>query len=71
MPFSSLTDSRDLALAQAALEAVWDEIKPDVPPLNEERERTRLAYIIAGLAHAALDQENLKRAALERYRESV
>lgn len=67
MAFSSLTDSRDLALAQAALEAVWAEIKPDVPPL--ERERTRLAYIIAGLAHAALDQENLKRAALERYRE--
>ena len=53
VPFSSLTDSRDLALAQAALESVWAEVKADVATANVERERTRLAYIIAGLAHAA------------------
>lgn len=69
MPFSSLTDSRDLTLAQAALESVWAEVKADVAPEDAQRERTRLAYIIAGFGHAALSPEDLKRQALERYRE--
>ena len=68
MPFSSLKDPVDLARAQAALEAAWAQIKSALPQDTYERERTRLAYLVAALASLAEDEEDLARRAVERYR---
>lgn len=68
MPFSSLSDPVDVARAQGALDTVWNEIRPSVPDADQELERERLADIVACLAHIALDEADLVRRALERYR---
>lgn len=70
MPFSSLTDPVELARAQAALEAAWSEVRPPQPDEGDERERTRLAYIVAGLVAIAEDEHALTRHAVEQYRRS-
>lgn len=49
MPFSSLNDPVDLARVQAALEAAWNEVRLTIPDASDEREHTRLAYIITSL----------------------
>lgn len=71
MPFSSLNDPVDLARAQAALDAAWDEIRSTIPDARDEQERTRLAYIVASLVAFAEDEDDLKRRAVERYRQSA
>jgi len=71
MPFSSLNDPVDLARAQAALEAAWNEIKSTIPDASEERDRTNLAYIIAALVGVAGDEDELTTLAVERYRKSI
>jgi hypothetical protein len=71
MPFSSLSDPVDLARAQAALDAAWIEIRSTIPDAFDERERTKLAYIVAALAHVAEDEDDLMRRAIERYRQSA
>lgn len=68
MPFSSLTDPVDLARVQAALEAAWQTIRPITDKADWERERTRLAYIVAAYAAVATDEEDLCERALRRYR---
>ena len=68
MPFSSLSDPVDLARATAALDAAWAEIKPSIPDAKLDQERSRLAYIIASFAVVALDEADLKRRAIERFR---
>lgn len=68
MPFSSLRDPVDLARAQAALDAAWSEIRLTIPDAFDERERTRLAYIVAALVAVAEDEDDLARRAIERYR---
>jgi len=60
MPFSSLSDPGDLARAYAALEAVWNEVSGSIPDAEHESERTRIAYLVAGFAPTALDEEDLK-----------
>lgn len=70
MPFSSLSDPFDIARAHAALEAVWSEVKPSVPEHEYERERTRVAHLIAGCAAMALDEDDLKQNVLLQYRQS-
>uniref|UniRef100_A0A9E8CP04 Uncharacterized protein n=1 Tax=Bosea sp. NBC_00436 TaxID=2969620 RepID=A0A9E8CP04_9HYPH len=69
MPFSSLSDPVDLARAQAALEAAWNEIRSTIPDAFDERERNRLAYIVAALA--AIAGDDLTRRAIARYRQSA
>ena len=71
MPFSSLSDPVDLARAQAALDAAWKEVRSTIPDAFEERERARLAYILAGLVHVAEDEDELMRRAVDRYRQSA
>jgi len=71
MPFSSLSDPADLARAYAALEAVWGEVKEAIPETEHERERTRIAYLIAGCAPLALDEDDLKQNVLLQYRQSA
>lgn len=68
MPFSSLNDPAELARARAALEAAWNEIKAGLVEAVHDRERTRLAYIVASLAKSTKSQEDLTRGAIERYR---
>jgi len=68
MPFSSLSDPADLARAYAALEAVWNEVKTSLPEPEHERERTRIAYVVAGFAPLALDEEDLKQHVLLHYK---
>lgn len=68
MPFSSLTDPVELARARAALDAAWDEIRLSLPDPCDERERLRLAYIIASLTVIAEDEDDLTRRAVERFR---
>ena len=69
MPFSSLTGPVDLARAHAALEAAWTEIKAQQPDIDErERERERLAFIVASLAPLAMDEEDLAQRAAEKFR---
>ncbi len=70
MPFSSLSDPSDLARAYAALEAVWTEVKGSIPDAEHEKERTRIAYLVAGFAQIALDEDNLKQSVLLQYRQS-
>ncbi|WP_377847872.1 hypothetical protein [Bosea sp. UC22_33] len=71
MPFSSLRDPVDLARAQAALEAAWNEVRSTIPDTVYERERARLAYIVAALVAIAEDEDDLARRAVARYRQSA
>lgn len=68
MPFSSLTDPVELARAGAALDAAWNEIRANLPDPYDERERTRLAYIVASLVTVAEDEDDLTLRAIERFR---
>lgn len=61
MPFSSLNDPADLARAYASLEMVWNEVKDTVPEHDRDKERQRIAYLVAGFAPLALDEEDLTR----------
>lgn len=70
MPFSSLSDPVDLARAQAALETAWQRLEGGIGREEHERERTRLAYIVASFALVANDEDDLVERALRRYRES-
>lgn len=69
MPFSSLNDPSDLACAAAALEAAWNELREEIPEAQRDEERNRLAYIIAGCAPLALDEDDLTQNALRQFRE--
>lgn len=71
MLFSSLSDPADLARAYAALEAVWNEVKGSVLDSDRDRERTRIAYLVAGCAAIALDEKDLKQNTLLQYRQSA
>lgn len=71
MPFSSLSDPADLARAYAALEAIWNEVKGSIPDSEQERERTRIAYLVAGCAPLALDEDDLKENVILQYRQSA
>jgi len=71
MPYSSLSDPVDLARAQAVLKAVWDEVVSSTPDGFEQRQRTRLAYIVAALVAVADDDDDLKRKVLDLYRQSA
>lgn len=68
MPFSSLTDPIDLARAGAALDAAWNEIRLTLPDPYDERELTRLAYIVASLVPVVEDEDDLTLRAVERFR---
>ena len=68
MPFSSMIDPIDLARAHAALEAVWSEVKQSIPEPDHERERTKIAYIVAACARLAFDEDDLRENALQQYR---
>lgn len=70
MPFSSLTDPIDLARAEAALEKAWVELQPSLPSGSNERERSRLAYVVASLIPLALDEDDLAQRAVIRFRET-
>jgi hypothetical protein len=69
IPFSSFRDPADVARAHAALDAAWEEVKDSVLEENHERERTRLAYLIASYALVAADEDDLQRRAIERFRQ--
>lgn len=71
MPFSSLTDPIDLARAEAALEKAWAELKPSLLAGSVEQERNNLAYIVASLVRLALDEDDLARRAIDRFREKA
>jgi len=71
MPFSSLNDPVDVARAQAALDRAWDRLKGGIVEEDRERERTRLAYIVAAFAGIAVDENDLVERALERYRKGA
>jgi hypothetical protein len=68
IPFSTFSDPADVARAQAALDKAWDEVKGSVADDDLERERTRLAYIVASYAVVAIDEDDLARRAIERFR---
>ncbi|KFC69403.1 hypothetical protein FG93_03449 [Bosea sp. LC85] len=69
MPFSSLRDPVDIARAQAALDAAWEKIRPSLDERQDrERERQRLASIVTNLVMVAIDDEDLARRALEKFR---
>ncbi|UZF93206.1 hypothetical protein [Bosea sp. NBC_00550] len=71
MPFSSLSDPVDLARAQAALDAAWSEIRSTTPDAFDQRDRTKLAYIVASLVAVAEDEDDLTLRAIERFRRSL
>jgi len=71
MPFSSMTDPVELAWASSALEAAWNEIRLTLPNPFDERERTRLAYLVASLVSIAEDEDDLTRLVIERYRRAA
>jgi hypothetical protein len=71
MPFSTLSDPSDLARAHAALEAAWSQVKGNIADADQERERTRLAYLVAACAPLALDEDDLTQNVLLQYRPST
>lgn len=71
MPFSSLTDPVELARASAALDAAWNEVRLSLSDPYDERERTRLAYIVASLVAVAEDEDDLTQCAIERFRRAL
>ena len=71
MLLSSLTDPVDLARAQAAFDAAWNEIKPSVPTETAEKERLRLSYIVSAMASRCQDEGELTKRSVERYRRAV
>jgi hypothetical protein len=71
MPFSSLTDPTELARAGGALDVAWNEVRYLLPDPFDERERTRLAYIVASLVSVADDEDDLVRRVVERFREKI
>ncbi|WP_126116736.1 MULTISPECIES: hypothetical protein [unclassified Bosea (in: a-proteobacteria)] len=71
MPFSSLSDPVDLARAGAALDTARDKIRATLPDARRDRERTRLAQIVASLATIANDEDDLARRAIGRFRETL
>ncbi len=71
MPFSSLTDAVELARASAALDAAWNEVRLSLSDPYDERERTRLAYIVASLVAVAEDEDDLTQRAIERFRRAL
>ncbi|WP_156412075.1 hypothetical protein [Bosea sp. Root483D1] len=68
MPFSSLNDPVEVARARAALDSAWNEIRLSLSDPSDERERVRLAYIVAHLVLIAEDDDDLTRRAIERFR---
>lgn len=68
MPFSSLTDPVELARASAALDAAWNEVRLSLSDPYDERERVRLAFIVASLAVIAEDEDDLTQRSIERFR---
>jgi len=68
MPFSSLTDPNDLARAQAALEIAWREVEAEMREEDRDECRIRLRYIISSFALVAVDENDLARRAIERFR---
>jgi O-phosphoseryl-tRNA(Cys) synthetase len=71
MPFMSLSDRSDLARAYAVLDATWDELKSGIPEAQKGMARERLAYLIAGLAPLAIDEKDLIKNVLRRYKKRV
>jgi hypothetical protein len=69
MPFSSFSDPADVARAQGALDKAWVMVKESVPEADSERERLRLAYIVASFALIANDEDDLASRAIERFRQ--
>lgn len=67
MPFSLLTDPGDRARADGALQAAWAHLQLAMSERLGERERTKLAHIIAALVTVAEDEDDLRRRAIERY----
>jgi hypothetical protein len=71
IPFSSFSDPADVARAQGALDKAWAMVKEAVPEVDSERERLRLAYIVASFALIANDEDDLASRAIERFRQRV
>lgn len=60
MPFSSLKDPTEIArAASSALDAAWNEIRLTLADPCDERERTRLAYIVPSFAADEQDADEL------------
>lgn len=68
IPFSSLTDPADLARAQAALEIAWRAVEAEVRDEDRDECRIRLKYIISSFALVAVDENDLARRVIERFR---
>ncbi len=67
MPFSSFHDPADLRRAQAALDELWQRIKPILNEVDQQREYDRLVYLVAAYTLAAHDEANLIQRVWERY----
>ena len=70
MPFSSFKDPVDVARAQAALDVAWEPVRSTIAENDLERERNRLAYIVASFALVAFDEADLVSRALNHLRKS-
>lgn len=70
MPFSSFSDPVDVARAQAALDAAWEQVRITVAEKDREQQRARLACIIASFALVAVDEADLISRALNHFRKS-
>jgi len=68
MPFTSFKEPADLSRAKRALDAAWRQLEPEVPDFDRGDARTRLAYIVASYVHTAIDEGDLIRRAIERFR---
>ncbi|RYF31625.1 MAG: hypothetical protein EOO23_01950 [Comamonadaceae bacterium] len=67
MPLSSFQNPADLQRANAALDQLWQRIKPIIEEPDQQREYHRLVYLVAAFALAAHDEEDLIERVWERY----
>lgn len=68
MTSPSLNDPAELARADAALEAVWSEVRCTIPASAQDRERARIARLVAEFEPLALDEEDLRQNVLHHFR---
>lgn len=68
MPFSSLTDPGELALAQAAFQEAWRQVVAEgIVSDDEPAERSRLAQIVTGLLPVCRNEDELVLLAISQF----
>jgi hypothetical protein len=70
MALSSLKDPIDLARAQGALELTWRTLQAEGLVMSPATDRARLSLIIVNLVGLAIDEDDLAKRAVDKFKKS-